>query len=389
MNKSRMYELYNMTSKFTIVLKKELRIIPTNTLLMLYKGTSGGKGLSRTVIGSTAALEVRDRPLQQSTTIGRKLHSSQRGYCVAWNKGSCTKENCTYKHETPPKKTRKPSRGRSTSREGKDKSKITRKYWKAGRCKRGSDCEFSHAGKQKPRKATPARSGSRSSRGSDKKDKRKKDKRGKRDKSGRRSGSDGSRKSKGSKGSGGSNRSSPRVTPAAVCLVVSMLASSVEGLATGNGWPSIACPAKIKVKFESKPNITEYRTSGSLYPYEVERKSPSKFYPIEFAMSPNPSAIQDSILSAKMLAGAVQNELQGFKAKCRYMCKSTIGCDHCIPKTLYATPAASEQQVEHYLLSGEDWIADTGSAQDLATKYDIPDRYQLLMERVRHTCKVR
>ena len=76
---------------------------------------------------------------------------------------------------------RKPSRGRSTSREGKDKSKITCKYWKAGRCKRGSDCEFSHAGKQKPRKATPARSGSRSSRGSDKKDKRKKDKRGKRD----------------------------------------------------------------------------------------------------------------------------------------------------------------------------------------------------------------
>ena len=102
------------------------------------------------------------------------------------------------------------------------KSKITCKYWKAGRCKRGSECEFSHAGKQKPRKATPARSGSRSSRGSDKKDKRRKDKRGKRDKSGRRSGSEGSRKSKGSKGSWGSNRSSPRVTPAAVCLVASI-----------------------------------------------------------------------------------------------------------------------------------------------------------------------
>ena len=97
-------------------------------------------------------------------------------------------------------------------------------------------------------------------------------------------------------------------------------------------------------------------------------------------MSPNPSAIEDSILSAKMLAGAVQNELQGFKAKCRFMCKSTIGCDHCIPKTLFATPAASEQQVEHYLLSGEDWIADTGSAQDLATKYDIPDRYQFFSD---------
>ena len=90
-----------------------------------------------------------------------------------------------------------------------------------------------------------------------------------------------------------------------------MLASSVEGLATGNGWPRIACPAKIKVKFEPKPNITKYHTSGDLYPYEVERKSLSKFYPIEFAMSPNPSVIEDSILSAKMLAGAVHNELQG------------------------------------------------------------------------------
>ena len=56
-----------------------------------------------------------------------------------WTKGSYAKENCAYERETPPKKTRKLSRGRSTSREGNGKSKIPCKCWKAGRCKRGSE----------------------------------------------------------------------------------------------------------------------------------------------------------------------------------------------------------------------------------------------------------
>ena len=86
------------------------------------------------------------------------------------------------------------------------------------------------------------------------------------------------------------------------------------------------------MKFESKPNMTEYHVTGDLFQYEVERTNPSKFYPTDFAMSPDPSVIEDSILSAKMLAGAARNELQGFKARCRFLCKSTIGCDHFIPK---------------------------------------------------------
>ena len=93
-----------------------------------------------------------------------------------------------------------------------------------------------------------------------------------------------------------------------------MPASSVEGLATGNGWPCVARPARVKVKFELKPNIAEYTATGDLFLYEVGR-NPSKFYPTDFAMSPNPSAVEDSILSAKMLAGAVRHEFEGFKAR--------------------------------------------------------------------------
>ena len=50
-----------------------------------------------------------------------------KGYCVAWNKGGCSKDNCTYKHETPKPRdrSRKPSktRGRSSERSGSPKPK--------------------------------------------------------------------------------------------------------------------------------------------------------------------------------------------------------------------------------------------------------------------------
>ena len=145
-----------------------------------------------------------------------------RGFCVQWNKGGCSKENCPFKHEVPKKREKnatKSPRGRSQSRgrEKKDTSKIPRKFWKAGRCKRGDKCEFSHEGQQRPRKATPARSPSRDSQRSDKS---KKDKR--RRKKGDRSqsrGSSGSRKSGGSrssKGSRGPKGSAGKATPAAV-----------------------------------------------------------------------------------------------------------------------------------------------------------------------------
>ena len=76
-------------------------------------------------------------------------------FCVQWNKGGCSKENCPFKHEVPKKREKsatKSPRGRSQSRgkEKRDTSKIACKFWKAGRCKRGDKCEFSHEGQQRP-----------------------------------------------------------------------------------------------------------------------------------------------------------------------------------------------------------------------------------------------
>ena len=62
--------------------------------------------------------------------VGEKTGYIPKGYCVKWNKGTCTNDSCTYKHEKPPPKkdrsqSRPPSeRGRSPSR---DRNERTRK----------------------------------------------------------------------------------------------------------------------------------------------------------------------------------------------------------------------------------------------------------------------
>ena len=37
-----------------------------------------------------------------ATAVGEKTGYIPKGYCVKWNKGTCTNDSCTYKHEKPP-----------------------------------------------------------------------------------------------------------------------------------------------------------------------------------------------------------------------------------------------------------------------------------------------
>ena len=57
-----------------------------------------------------------------------------------------------------------------------------------------------------------------------------------------------------------------------------------------------------------------------------------------------------------------------------------FGCDHCIPKGLVAAPAESEELVDGCFEASIDWIADTGSAQDLLTDQHFPDDYGYFSE---------
>ena len=296
-----------------------------------------------------------------------------KGYCVAWNKGGCSKDNCTYKHEVPKPRdrSRKPSnnRGRSNERSGspkpKGKGKKVCKFWKQGRCDRGADCKFLHEGSVgKPRQATPARSAS-----SDGKTKKKHVKNPKRkgSRSSSRSKSPKSPKSPKSKGSGGS---SSKPSPAAVCLVASMLASVSQAFCIPQ--PRVVCPS---IRFDDSPDVSLVKARGNLRPIGNNVTRDKVTFPWGHKFEVDDLAVSDAALTGTMLAGSVSNCLRGIECKCAYLCDTDFGCNECIPKGIKATPAECREDVKGAINLELDWIADTGSAQDLVNDSELPDNY--------------
>ena len=232
-----------------------------------------------------------------------------KGYCVAWNKGGCSKDNCTYKHEVPKPRdrSRKPSktRGRSTERSGspkpKGKGKKICKFWRQGRCDRGTECKFLHEGSVgKPRQATPARSAS-----SENKNKKRNPKNSKRkgSRSSSRSKSPKSPKSPKSKGSG---TSSSKPSPAAVCLVASMLASVSQAFCIPQ--PRVVCPS---IRFDDSPDVSLVKARGNLRPIGNAVTKGKVTFPWGHQFEVDQLAVNDAALTGTMLAGSVSNCLRG------------------------------------------------------------------------------
>ena len=287
-----------------------------------------------------------------------------KGYCVAWNKGGCSKDNCTYKHEVPKPRdrSRKPSktRGRSTERSGspkpKGKGKKICKFWRQGRCDRGADCKFLHEGSGgKPRQATPARSAS-----SENKNKKKNPKNPKRkgSRSSSRSKSPKSPKSPKSKGSGAS---SSKPSPAAVCLVASMLASVSQAFCVPQ--PRVFCPS---IRFDDSPDVSHVKVRGNLRPIGNAVTKDKVTFPWGHQFEVDQLAVNDAALTGTMLAGSVSNCLRGVECKCAYLCDTDFGCNECIPKGIKATPAECREDVKGAINLELDWIADTGALKILS-----------------------
>ena len=83
---------------------------------------------------------------------------------------------------------------------------------------------------------------------------------------------------------------------------------------------------------------------------------------MNFKPSASDDSLRDAITSARMLKATLDARDEGLRPKCNYQCDTESGCNHCIPKGMNVNCPAE--------LSGEDilhieWIADTGSAQDL------------------------
>ena len=263
---------------------------------------------------------------------------------------SATKEiSASTSMKSPEKRGRSHSRGggrgRSPSRAMSSDGKPREcRFWKSGRCKKGSACTFLHTGKP----GAPAtsggsqggRPGSTGSKGKDGKPKRKS-----------RSNSKGSQVSKGSKGSKGSDRRKgpkPPKVPAAVCILGALIAATSStqadaAYACRKGSPdscydmsstfSCALPA---IRFDDNPMLIGIPPDGNMLPTSVESRKYLKAFGGE---PPRPSQqdIKDALTSAKMLRATLDAFGSGIRASCGYECDTEFGCDNCIPKHLEAT----------------------------------------------------
>ena len=136
--------------------------------------------------------------------------------------------------------------------------------------------------------------------------------------------------------------------------------------------PSIACPS---IRFKDRPDVTEIEAQGNLRPIGNTCTRDKVTFPWGHTFEIDEVAVSDAALVGTMLAGSVSNCLRGEPCRCGYMCDTDFGCDECIPKGLSAVPAECRQDVKGAIDLNLDWIADTGSAQDLVNDSELPDNY--------------
>ena len=134
--------------------------------------------------------------------------------------------------------------------------------------------------------------------------------------------------------------SSSKASPAAVCLVASMLASVSQAIRLPQ--PSIVCPS---IRFKDRPDVAEIEARGNLRPIGNSCTRGKVTFPWGHPFEIDEMAVNDAALVGTMLAGSVSNCLQGKSCKCGYMCDTDFGCDECIPKGLTAAPAECRQDV--------------------------------------------
>ena len=195
--------------------------------------------------------------------------------------------------------------------------------------------------------------------------------------------SKGSRGSKGSKGSGGSRGSGGRrpkpSLPAAVCLLGALVASSApqaDALAFRKEVPifhdQCSNAAPLRWHLFGFSNTPEYhyiptRVEDSNWRgVEIQPRIFTKEHPVKYRPKSDGQDVRDALATAKMLRSTIEAMEQGAMPACKFRCKTEFGCSCCIAPGLSVGCPAKGSQTDPAIEM--EWIADTGSAQDLISE---------------------
>ena len=123
------------------------------------------------------------------------------------------------------------------------------------------------------------------------------------------------------------------------------------------------------MRFNDSPDCVNIPLRGEAR--QVHSPSPKygRQFPISNLTKADVQDVKDALTSANVLKATLDACESGISARCGYECSTEFGCSKCIPKNINATCAAAIANDGQRL--DIEWIADTGSAQDLISKDDL------------------
>ena len=112
---------------------------------------------------------------------------------------------------------------------------------------------------------------------------------------------------------------------------------------------------------------------------EIQPRVFAKEHPVKYRPKTDGQDVRDALATAKMLRSTIEAMDQGAMPACKFRCKTEFGCSCCIAPGLSVGCPAKGNQTDPAIEM--EWIADTGSAQDLISESMLGEAEEFKSER--------